>query len=231
MNIVRILACCTFVCASGWVYGTELPAAEQHTVPAQDFTATIIAVLDGDTVLIRRKTGLVKIRLAEIDAPEKHQAYGEASGLSLSGMVMKKQVRVITQAIDQYGRLIAHLSVDDVPDVNAEQIRRSMAWEYSNHHSNKLLVAVQNEAQAASRGLWKQSQPVPPWKWRKTHPYLPPDALAVVAGCGQKKHCSEMSSCEEARHYLVQCGLRSLDSNGDGTPCENLCAPLNGIKN
>jgi hypothetical protein len=35
------------------------------------------------------------------------------------------------------------------------------------------------------------------------------------AGCGSKNHCSEMRSCEEARHYLTQCGIKSLDGNGD----------------
>ena len=34
-----------------------------------------------------------------------------------------------------------------------------------------------------------------------------------------------MSSCEEARHYLQVCGLKYLDGDGDGNPCEKLCVP------
>ncbi|MCB1919582.1 MAG: excalibur calcium-binding domain-containing protein [Candidatus Competibacteraceae bacterium] len=32
-----------------------------------------------------------------------------------------------------------------------------------------------------------------------------------------------MSSCDEAKFYLTQCGVSSLDGNKDGIPCESLC--------
>ena len=41
--------------------------------------------------------------------------------------------------------------------------------------------------------------------------------------CGGKRHCKQMSSCTEAKHYLHDCGVSSLDRNGDGVPCEKLC--------
>lgn len=216
----RILALAVLLCASGLAQAAE-------------FSARVIAVLDGDTVLVKRANGLVKIRMAEIDAPEKAQIFGETSRQSLSGMVLGKQVKVVSQAVDQYGRMVAHLSVDGL-DVNAEQIRRGMAWEYSHFHGNRELVALQEEAKQEPRGLWALSDPLPPSEWRKLHPNLdakPHAASADVAsaaispGCGSKRHCSEMSSCDEARHYLTQCGIRTLDGNADGVPCESLCKP------
>jgi endonuclease YncB( thermonuclease family) len=263
-RIATKLICAVLLCISGLAHSEE-------------FTAKIIAVLDGDTVLVRRENGLVKIRLAEIDASEKAQSFGETSKRSLSDMVLGKQVKVVSQAVDQYGRLVAHLYVaapsstegrasdettsqstrlannanqvagyGGVPlagdgwDVNAEQIRRGMAWEYSNFHSNQALIALQNEAKQAPRGLWAQSNPTPPWEWRKQHPSTfstqPNAAVSSVTahanttspdpGCGNKKHCSEMSSCEEAQHYFAQCGVKTLDGNGNGVPCERLCAPI-----
>ncbi|OGS81261.1 MAG: nuclease (SNase) [Gallionellales bacterium GWA2_55_18] len=196
-----------------------------------EFTAKVIAVLDGDTVMVQRKSGLVKIRLNEIDAPEKAQTFGETSKRSLSEMVLGKQVKISSQAMDQYGRMVAHLDLNGM-DVNAEQIRRGMAWEYSHFHGNKALVALQEEAKQVPRGLWALSDPMPPWEWRKLHPNVdgkPPVASAAITGnanlpgCGSKKRCSEMTSCEEARHYLTQCGIKTLDGNGDGVPCDNLC--------
>jgi endonuclease YncB( thermonuclease family) len=224
-RIAARLICAVLFCANGLAHSAE-------------FTAKIIAVLDGDTVLVRRESELVKIRLAEIDAPEKAQTFGETSKRSLSDMVLGKQVKVVSQAVDQYGRLVAHLSVDGL-DVNAEQIRRGMAWEYSNFHSNQTLIALQNEAKQAPRGLWAQSNPNPPWEWRKQHPSTfssKPNAAVSSAtapanttthdpGCGNKKYCSEMSTCEEAKYYFAQCGLKTLDGDGDGVPCEKLCAP------
>jgi hypothetical protein len=41
--------------------------------------------------------------------------------------------------------------------------------------------------------------------------------------CGSKTRCTQMRSCDEARFYLTQCGVLSLDKNGDGVPCEALC--------
>lgn len=205
----------------------------------EEFFARVIVVLDGDTVLIRRSNRLVRIRLAEIDAPEKAQIFGATSKRSLSDMVMGKQVKIISETMDQYGRMVAHLSINGL-DVNAEQIHRGMAWEYSSYHSNKALIALQNEAKQVPRGLWALSNPTPPWEWRKLHPSTKPVAVtspaanhsaAPSASCGNKKHCSEMTSCEEAKYYLTQCGVKSLDGDGDGTPCKNLCIPQQKIKN
>ncbi len=41
--------------------------------------------------------------------------------------------------------------------------------------------------------------------------------------CGTKRTCREMTSCGEAKFYMEQCGLKRLDGDGDGIPCNNLC--------
>lgn len=223
MSLFRSLACVVLLVAGSVAQGAE-------------FTAKIVVVLDGDTVMVQRKNKLVKIRLAEIDAPEKAQPFGETSRRSLSDMVLGKQVKISSQAVDQYGRMVAHLGLDGL-DINAEQIHRGMAWEYSHFHGNKALVALQEEAKQVPRGLWALSNPVPPWEWRKSHPgtvgeqpraanfpsAAPTTASPATTSCGRKKFCSEMASCEEARHYLTQCGIKTLDGNSDGMPCESLC--------
>ena len=200
-----------------------LLACSSGAACAEEFSARIIAVLDGDTVLVKRANGLVKIRLAEIDAPEKDQEYGMASRQSLSDLVLKKLVRINSQAVDKYDRMVAHLVMDG-RSINEEQVLRGMAWEYSNYHSNKVYIALQNGAQQARRGLWAKANPTPPWQWRKTHAALPTKAAAGQdRSCGSKRHCAQMSSCDEADFYLKHCGLKSLDKNGNGVPCESLC--------
>lgn len=193
---------------------------------AEEFIAKVIAVMDGDTVLVLRGAQKIKIRLANIDAPEKAQEFGKESRQALLNMVLKKQVRVNSRAIDDYGRVVAGLNVDG-RSVNEEQVRRGMAWQYSYFHSDKTLLALQSEAQAARRGLWVQASPTPPWEWRKIHAAMNP--LQAVAArdyaCGSKHRCAQMRSCDEARFFLARCGVKSLDNNGDGVPCESLCAP------
>jgi len=211
---------------------------------AEGFTGKVIAVMDGDTLMVMRDGHPAKVRLAEIDAPENSQPFGPASRKSLADMVKGKQVQVESRAVDDYGRLVAMIRIGKL-SVNHEQVRHGMAWEYSRFHSNRELMALQHEAQQARRGLWAEEGPVEPSKWRKQHPGFPaahpraevlPSTVTTAAASpgadiqfnsGQdcsKKHCSEMSSCEEAEHYLSLCGKKALDGDADTKPCEKLCA-------
>jgi endonuclease YncB( thermonuclease family) len=217
-------------------YILALLCAISLTAQAEIFSAKVIVVMDGDTVMVLRDGQKLKVRLANIDAPEKDQSYGMQSRDSLLQLVGKKQVQIDSQAIDQYGRMIGRISVDGL-DVNQEQVKRGMAWEYSHYHSDKTYIGLQSEAQQARRGLWTQTSPQAPWQWRKLHPSAGPVTQANKHGasgqaapsvlydleCGKKRHCAEMTSCDEAHFYLTRCGVKSLDRNKDGVPCENLC--------
>ncbi len=44
-----------------------------------------------------------------------------------------------------------------------------------------------------------------------------------IEKCKEKKYCKEMTSCKEAIFYFSECGLKKLDKDGDGKPCENVC--------
>ena len=189
---------------------------------AEEFDARVIAVMDGDTVMVLRGNEKIKIRLVNIDAPEKAQAYGKESRQVLVERVLKKQVQVSSKAIDNYGRMIAEISMDG-RSVNEEMVRSGMAWEYSHFHRNKQYLSLQGEAQQVHRGLWgDKEKPVQPEQWRKLHPSEVHTAKPDSA-CGKKRYCSQMNSCDEAIYYLQQCGVKSLDGNRDGVPCESLC--------
>lgn len=41
--------------------------------------------------------------------------------------------------------------------------------------------------------------------------------------CAGKRRCGEMESCAEAKFYLSTCGVKSLDGDRDGVPCNALC--------
>lgn len=56
--------------------------------------------------------------------------------------------------------------------------------------------------------------------------YQAPQALStapMIQECRGKRTCKEMSSCEEAKFYLNNCGVTKIDGDGDGIPCEKLC--------
>ena len=203
----------------GWV-GNVMSAAQQKS-----YTAKVIAVMDGDTVMVEHAKKRTTIRLASIDAPERTQAYGDVSRDALTGRLLRKEVLIVPHAVDDYGRTVATIELNGV-NINQEQVRKGYAWDYSFHHADHQIVALQNEARAAKRGLWSEANPLPPWEYRKTHaPARATPAANNDPACGKKRYCSQMKSCEEARFYLVQCKVKTLDKDGDGTPCESLCLP------
>jgi micrococcal nuclease len=192
---------------------------------AEEFDARVIAVMDGDTVIVLHDGKKIKIRLANIDAPESAQPFGKESRQALLERVLKKQVHINSRAVDTYGRMVAEISVDG-NNVNEEQVRNGMAWEYSHFHRDRNYLALQTEARQSHRGLWgKAEHPVQPEQWRKLHPSVAHAGKSNPA-CGKKHRCAQMRSCDEAMFYLTQCGVKSLDANMNGVPCEDLCVAV-----
>lgn len=48
-------------------------------------------------------------------------------------------------------------------------------------------------------------------------------ADAPVFVCDERRHCSQMRSCEEARWMLAHCAGMRMDGDMDGNPCEDRC--------
>ena len=117
------------------------------------------------TVLIERKQ--VKVRLTDIDAPELRQPFGMRSKQSLSELCFGKVAALDVRGQDRYKRSLARVTCDGT-DANAEQVRRGFAWTYTRYaRADSPLHAIEGEARAASRGLWTDAAPVPPWSWRR----------------------------------------------------------------
>lgn len=202
---------------------------------AEEFEAQVIAVMDGDTVMVLHNRQKLKVRLANIDAPELEQPYGKESRQALAEQVLKKQVRIKRKATDAYGRMIAEVSHGG-QSVNEAQLRKGMAWEYSHFHRDQRYVNLSQQARQSRRGLWAQNaEPMEPEKWRKAHPekFNINNKLYKnqgVANCGSKRLCSQMVTCEEAKIFYLHCGVKSLDGDGNGVPCESLCGADEMVK-
>lgn len=139
-----------------------LPAAHSQT-----FTGKVVAIADGDTLTVvtasKRKH---RIRLAGIDAPEKHQSFGTRSKESLADLCFGKQAEVTSHVTDRYKRRVANVRCAGV-DASAEQVSRGMAWVYRRYVSgNYHFYLLEFGARIAQRGLWTDPDPVAPWEWR-----------------------------------------------------------------
>lgn len=132
----------------------------------------VVGISDGDTLTLLADRQQVKIRLAEIDAPEKAQPFGQHSKESLSELCFGKSATVDVQGVDRYGRTIGRVlcfgaSPADGVDANAEQVRRGLAWVYIGYARDRAIFDIEAAARAQRRGLWSDVSPVPPWKWRR----------------------------------------------------------------
>lgn len=128
----------------------------------------VVAIADGDTIAcLTNDKQQVKVRLAEIDAPERKQPFGARSRQSLGELCHEKraEIRVVDRGL--YGRAVGRVTCDWV-DANAEQVRRGMAWVYERYARDKTLYRLQDEARGSGRGLWADKKPVAPWEWRQS---------------------------------------------------------------
>lgn len=130
-----------------------------------DFAGEVVAVLDGDTIDVLVEHQPVRVRLAQIDAPEKRQGFGTRSRQTLSDMVFRQKVMVAEAGRDRYSRVLGTVYVGAV-NVNAEMVRLGMAWVYRQYARDPALYALEEEARDAQRGLWADASPVPPWQFR-----------------------------------------------------------------
>ena len=188
----------------------------------------VVAVADGDTLtLLTSNREQVRIRLAEIDTPERRQPWGSRARQALANAVLQKEIRVEVVDVDRYDRVVGRIWLGN-RDVNRELVAEGHAWVYRQYMTDRSLLDDEAAARSASRGLWGDSRPIPPWEYRwgnraGSQRSAPEQQASGAFSCGSKRYCGEMGSCAEARYHLTQCGLTRLDGDGDGVPCESIC--------
>lgn len=126
----------------------------------------VVKITDGDTItVLNNENKEIKIRLAEIDAPESKQDYGQKSKQILSNKIYNQYVKVEKINIDRYGRTIAKIYLND-RYINEEMIKEGYAWHYKQFSKSDYLDKLQQEAKNNKIGLWNK-QAVEPSEFRK----------------------------------------------------------------
>lgn len=129
----------------------------------------VIAVADGDTLTARCGAEKIRVRIAAIDAPESRQRFGNESRLALTRLCWRQRARITPLEQDKYGRTVAQVSCQG-QDVSSAQVRAGLAWVYTPYARDfPALEPLQAQARAASRGLWAQARPLPPWSYRQRY--------------------------------------------------------------
>lgn len=136
---------------------------------AEDLYGVVVSIADGDTVTLKVNDTTHKIRLAEIDTPERDQPYGLAATSALTDLLLGNQVRVkVVKENDQYGRVIGRIFIEQ-KDVSAHMIQEGHAMVYRRYLTDKSLLELQANAKYKKLGLWglPEEDRAEPWVWRK----------------------------------------------------------------
>ena len=154
LNIKRIL----YALAAAWILVCSLPV----------FSAEITYFYDGDTVKIKDQVYEYKLRITDIDAPERNQTYGLKSRRALMDFCTEANIYVAISGTDKYGRKLGKLLCNQ-EDVSMHMVKYGHAWFNNRYSMNYSLALLQDEARKNKLGLWQSQQPTAPWAWRKNH--------------------------------------------------------------
>ncbi len=183
-----------------------------------DFSGRVVSVADGDTITVLVGRDQVKVRLIEIDAPEKAQAFGNKAKQALSTMVFDKVVKVDERGKDRYQRTLGRVVVNGL-DVNAEMVRQGYAWVYRKYSKNPALLQLEAEAKESKAGLWADAKAIPPWQWRLDQ--KAPAPTGETPSSGAFRNCSEARAAGAAPVRRGDPGYGPhLDRDNDGIGCE-----------
>lgn len=126
-------------------------------VPAGD-RATVIEVVDGDTLEVRVSGREERLRLVGINAPEDGECLDREATALLTRLVAGRTVRLVRDRSDrdQYGRLLRHVLVGG-RSVGERLVAAGLAWSRAyppDTGQQAVLDAAQARAEAAGVGLW-----------------------------------------------------------------------------
>jgi micrococcal nuclease len=199
-----------------------------------EITGKVIGISDGDTITVLQDRTQYKIRLYGIDCPESHQDFGTKAKQFTSDLVFGKQVKVVKQDMDRYGRTVGMVYVGDVC-VNQEIIKNGFAWLYQRYCTSTICKEwskLEQQARSSKIGLWSQPNPIPPWDFRRggkasSQPTSTHDQSDVIGYHGNvSSKVFHQSSCKnyDCKHCTVIFKSREEAIRQGYKPC-GMCNP------
>jgi len=133
---------------------------------AADFVARVVTVHEGDRLTIRHQSRNETIYLKDIDCPELKQPYGKQAKSATAAYVGNRDVVVRGLTRSKQGRVSAEVFLQDGRNVGRELLKEGLAWWQRSTSGDARLEVIEELARASGKGLWADSNPVPPWKWK-----------------------------------------------------------------
>ncbi|OMP29950.1 thermonuclease family protein [Mangrovimonas sp. DI 80] len=128
----------------------------------------VVSVTDGDTFkLLTKDSTIVKVRLANIDCPERKQPFSQKAKQFTSDAIFGKYITIEELKRDRYGRSIANVFYGDSLNLSHELVRNGLAWHYVKYSNEPILQELEDKAKNDKIGLWQDAASIAPSEWRK----------------------------------------------------------------
>lgn len=142
--------------------GGEGESSSTTTLPTTPTTSTtsapegavgfVVAVVDGDSLQIDIGPTIEEVRLIGINAPEAGECWADESANALVDLV-QGTVTVAGEERDQFGRLLGRVFAGST-EIDLEMVLSGNAIALSESPDAIRLIAAEEEAVSASRGMW-----------------------------------------------------------------------------
>ena len=113
------------------------------TASSETLEGLVISVADGDTLTLQVGGQRYRIRLSEIDTPERDQPWGAEARSAVVSKVEAKLVRVTISDTDQYGRKVGKVWLNG-RDINRELVSEGYSWVYERYLLDETLLDDQD---------------------------------------------------------------------------------------
>jgi micrococcal nuclease len=126
----------------------------------------VVTVIDGNTLEVYANDNeTYKILLYGIDSPELTQEYGEKAKRALEKLILDKSVSIEIQGKDRWGNRLGIVLIDG-EDPREKLLEEGLAWTAERNPMEQFEL-IRVKAQEKGKGLWKETDPTPPWTYRR----------------------------------------------------------------
>ncbi len=135
-------------------------------------TGKVINVLEGDKIVIvtERQESII-VKLSDIDCPEEGQPYWEEAMKKTEKLCYNKDVEVRVKREDREG-VIGVVSIKSGKVIiNHVLAAEGYAWDVKRglRYDDDVAMVLEHvdKAKEKRKGIWKDTNPTPPWEFRK----------------------------------------------------------------
>lgn len=192
--------------------------------------ATVVNIVDGDTIDIEINGQEYRVRYIGIDTPERGTEFYNEATLANSNLVAGRQV-VLEKDVsetDQFGRLLRYVYLADGTFVNAWLVRNGLAqastYPPDVAHAEEF-QQLQQQAREEGAGLWAGQAPVPTATQPPPPPTEPPQQnchssypTVCIPPPPPDLDCGDISY---RRFQVVGSDPHRFDGDNDGIGCES----------